>query len=97
MSSNPTSASYSVLHEADKLLKHEITQTQNPLPTEIPDTLPYVKYEGSDLPLIPINWRFAESLASLKGFQACMLNVLLKRKFGIDYQEVVINTCVPYF
>ncbi|KAF5332065.1 hypothetical protein D9758_016258 [Tetrapyrgos nigripes] len=93
-------SSYSVPHESAKLLEHGIIHNplhhglkgSEPLPAEISETLPYVKYEGSDLPLIPINWRFAESLASLKGFQACMLNVLLKRKYGMDYQEIVINT-----
>jgi hypothetical protein len=41
---------------------------------------------------MPINWRFAESISALKGLEATILNVLLARKYGIEPQEVVINT-----
>lgn len=51
-----------------------------------------VKFVGSDPPSIPVNWRFAESLWSLKGLEATMLNALLVKKYGIEPQEVVIDT-----
>lgn len=86
---------YSVPEQSRKLFDEGILH--NPL---IAKSLPHeaieygakVKYVGSKLPSIPINWRFAESIASLKGLEATMLNVLLARKYGIEPQEVVINT-----
>ena len=90
-----TLETYSVPEQARKLLDGGILT--NPLISKSlpPETVEYgskVKYVGSDLPSIPINWRFAESISSLKGLEATMLNVLLARKYGIEPQEVEINT-----
>ena len=86
---------YSVPQQARKLLDEGILG--NPLiakniPAEAVEYGAKVKYIGSDAPSIPINWRFAESISSLKGLEATMLNVLLVKKYGIEPQEVVINT-----
>ncbi|KAF8996236.1 CoA-transferase family III domain-containing protein [Cyathus striatus] len=85
---------YSTPVEAKKLLFHGIIK--NPLHSsllvDVAEAAEYVIYEGNNLPNIPINWRFAESISALKGFQASMLNVLLKKKYDVDYQNVVINT-----
>jgi hypothetical protein len=78
----------------------QILQTgllQNPLiaptlPPEISECAAPIRFVGTDKPSIPINWKFAESIASLKGLEAAMINVLLKRKYGVEPQEVVIDT-----
>lgn len=62
------------------------------LPAEFEDCASLVHFDGSDLPRIPINWRFAESLASLKAFEATMLNVLRSRRYGCAASHVNINT-----
>jgi hypothetical protein len=90
-----TPETYSVPEQTQKLL--ELGILQNPLISKSlpPEAVKYgakVKYVGSNQPSIPINWRFAESISSLKGLEATMLNVLLARKYGIEPQEVVINT-----
>ncbi|KAF8970327.1 CoA-transferase family III domain-containing protein [Flammula alnicola] len=61
-------------------------------PPEIKEAAKGVEYVGGNTPTIPINWRFAESISALKGFEGSMLNVLLKKKYGVDYQKIVINT-----
>ena len=86
---------YSVPRETQQLLNKGIIT--NPLiaknlPIETQEFAKKVHYVGSGLPSIPINWRFAESIASLKGLEATLLNVLLVKKYGIEPQEVVINT-----
>ncbi|KAK3666076.1 hypothetical protein LTR22_003079 [Elasticomyces elasticus] len=85
---------YSVQHEAEQLLDRELLN--NPLvptlPSEIKDAGRLVHYSGSDLPSIPINWRFAESVSALKGFEASMLNVLRARKYQVPMSKVEINT-----
>ncbi|KAG2003689.1 CAIB/BAIF family enzyme [Coprinopsis cinerea AmutBmut pab1-1] len=85
---------YSIPSEAKKLLRDGILN--NPLhaslPEEVKDAAKVVEYIGSKAPAFHINWRFAESISALKGFQAAMLNVLLKKKYGVDYQRVVINS-----
>lgn len=88
--------SYSVPREAQNVFLNGIIF--NPLhssaPEEIKEAAHYIEYLGSNSPSIPINWRFAESIAALKGFEGAMLNVLLKKKYGIDYQEIAIHTYV---
>lgn len=86
---------YSVPQQARKLFEDGILR--KPLISESlpPEALKYgdkVKYVGSSAPSIPINWKFAESVSSLKGLEATMLNVLLARKYGVEPQEVIINT-----
>lgn len=90
-----TVETYSIPQQARKLLDEGILH--NPLiakslPPEASEYGAKIKYVGSNLPSIPINWRFAESISSLKGLEATMLNVLLARKYGIEPQDVVINT-----
>lgn len=87
--------SYSVPKTAHQILKDGILN--NPLiaphlPHEIQECAESVHFVGNDLPSIPINWRFAESISSLKGLEAAMINVLLKRKYGVEPQKAVINT-----
>lgn len=62
------------------------------LPPEIFDAAKSVHFTGNVSPSIPINWRFAESVSALKGFEASMLNVLRKMKYGNEYSKVDINT-----
>lgn len=92
-----TTPAYSVPQESHALLHDGILS--NPLhtpflPPEIKDAAKSVEFVGSSDPSIPINWRFAESISAIKGFQAAMLNVLLKKKYGVGYQKVTINTYV---
>lgn len=91
----------------DKTTSYSVTQTTNRifhdgilnnpliapnLPKEIDECAKTVQFVGKDKPSIPINWRFAESISALKGLEAAMINVLLKRKYNIEAQKAVINT-----
>ncbi|KAF5337984.1 hypothetical protein D9758_014322 [Tetrapyrgos nigripes] len=86
--------SYSVPAEAKKLLENELINNElhSSAPPEIHDAYKYIEFKGTDFPSIPINWRFAESIAALRGFEGAMLNVLLRKKYGISYQRVIVNT-----
>ncbi|KAJ5186373.1 CoA-transferase family III [Penicillium cf. viridicatum] len=85
---------YSVPAEAQKVFLAGILQ--NPLvkglPVEIHNAAAAIKFVGSHDPSIVINWRFAESIASLKAFEGAMLSVLLQRKYGVKAPEIVIDT-----
>jgi len=85
---------YSVPNESKKLLLDGLINNElhASAPTEIKEAAKYIEYIGSSLPVVPVNWRFAESISAIKGFQAAMINVLLKRKYNLPYQKVVINT-----
>lgn len=74
----------------DGLIQHPYHKSR--LPKEAEEYAKLVRFEGTDKPTIAINWRYAESVASLKGLEAVLINVLLKKKYGIDPVEVVINT-----
>lgn len=85
---------YSVPEESRRCLLNGILghKGHQALATECHDYANLIKYVGYGHPKMPINWRFAESVASLKGFEAIMLCLLLKRKYDFTPQEVTINT-----
>ncbi|KAF2174886.1 CoA-transferase family III [Zopfia rhizophila CBS 207.26] len=87
---NESSMHYSVVQETVKLFHNGLVKNPliaSSLPKEIEECAKPVQFEGTDKPSIPINWRFAESMASLKGLEAAMINVLLKRKYGVEPQK----------
>lgn len=86
---------YSVPAETSKVFKEGILS--NPLiskylPPEINQACAYISFTGSETPSLPVNWRFAEAVASLKALEATLVNILLKRKYGLEFQPVSINT-----
>lgn len=88
-------ARYSVPTEAGEIFRRQVlNNTLLPdLPPEIHEARDLVSFTGNDLPNMPLNWRFAESVAALKAFEASMLNVLRARKFrGCRQSRIEINT-----
>jgi len=88
-------SSYSVPVESEKLLKEALLE--NPkiakdIPQEAVEFAQRIRFTGNDLPSIPINWRFAESAASLNAFEACIIAALVKRKYNVDLAGAEINT-----
>ncbi|KAH7024757.1 CoA-transferase family III domain-containing protein [Microdochium trichocladiopsis] len=51
-----------------------------------------VRFKGNDQPSVPVNWRFAESAAALKAYEASVLSLLVRKKYGVDAGEVIIDT-----
>lgn len=87
--------SYSIPQETQKVFDQGILNNPliaSTLPKGIAEAAAKVRFEGTDKPSIPINWRFAESISALKGLEAAMTNVLLQRKYGLEPQDAVINT-----
>lgn len=90
-----TLSSYSISEESKKLLVEGLLN--NPkiakyIPQEAHEFASRISFKGSKLPQIPINWRFAESAASLKAFEACIIHALLKRKYNVELTGAEINT-----
>lgn len=86
---------YSIPEQTDRLFRKEILANRllkKNLPAEAHEAASTVTFEGSDAPTLPINWRFAESIAALKAYEATILNVLLKKKYGVGPVEININT-----
>lgn len=88
------STGYSVPEESRALLRDGILNNKlhSSLPPECKDLAAHVKYEGTATPSLAINWRFAESVSSLKGLEATLINVLLGRKYSEAPKDIVINT-----
>lgn len=86
---------YSIPSESRKLLLDGILANpliQKNLPTGAAEAAGKVSFVGSDAPSLPVNWRFAESISALKGYEATVLNVLFKKKYGVDHVPVTIDT-----
>ena len=88
-------SSYNVQAETSKLFKKGILE--NPriarhLPKDAITPYPPIKFVGSPVPSIPINWRQAESVSALHALEATLANVLLERKYGLPPQAVTIDT-----
>jgi hypothetical protein len=85
---------YSVPKEARKVFIEGIIH--NPLiapnlPPEATALANRVTFTGEEKPNVPINWRFAESIASLKAFEAVMLACLVSRRFGNQPDNITID------
>lgn len=86
---------YSVPEQAKQLLNKGILENPliaSDLPTDAAEAARKISFTGSDLPSIPINWRFAESISTLKAYEAILVNVLLKRKYGLEPVPITIDT-----
>ncbi|PVI02687.1 CoA-transferase family III [Periconia macrospinosa] len=89
----PSNYRYSVPKEAQKIFHNGILQNPLlPLPPSLKTLGELVCFKGHELPSIPMNWRWAESISALKAFEATMLNHLLVQKYMIQPVEVTINT-----
>lgn len=90
---------YSVVREAADVLKNGILNHPTTAPHLISGLDKYadfVSFEGSDNPSLPVNWRFAESIAALKGLESIYVNAILDKVYGVAPQKVLINTLVIY-
>ncbi|KAK4932529.1 hypothetical protein LTR66_015962 [Elasticomyces elasticus] len=86
---------YSVPKESKTILESGIFNNPKLGPLLPPGTSSFankVKFTGNSLPSLPINWRFAESSAALKGLEACVVANLVKKKYGVDISGATINT-----
>lgn len=91
----PTHGTYSVPSEANRVLHDGILKNpliQPYLPKGWDQYANKVVFEGSDAPSIPINWRFAESVASLKGYEAVIVNAILAERYGHAPVDIHIDT-----
>src|ERR1700753_4038005 len=86
---------YSVPDETLKLFRNGILSDQRiakDLPEGIDEAANKIRFAGSSDPSLPINWRLAEAVSSLKGLEASLVNVLLARKYNISPRDVTIDT-----
>lgn len=86
---------YSVPEQTKQLFNKGILENPliaSDLPTGAAAAASRISFTGSDLPSIPINWRFAESISALKALEATLVNVLLKRKYGLEPVSITIDT-----
>lgn len=86
---------YSVPQEAQKvfieqLLLHPLVSRH--LPKDVLRVAHKVRFSGSSLPMLPVNWRVAESSAALHGLVAALLGLLIEKKYGMSAPEMEINT-----
>lgn len=87
---------YSVPQEASEVYHTTLLQNSlisKDLPEEVFST-DIIRFSGSDSPSLPVNWRLAEAVSSLKALEASLVAVLLKRRYGlnIETQSININT-----
>ncbi|KAF5711627.1 alpha methylacyl racemase [Fusarium mundagurra] len=90
------SEAYSVPKQTRLILEDGIFRNPR-LAHNIPDgaadiAAKHIKLQGNDQPSIPINWRFAESVSALKAYEGSVLSLLIKKKYGVDVGEIVIDT-----
>lgn len=86
---------YSVPSSAADVYKHGILE--NPLiakdlPPEVRNGASAITFTGSDEPSLPVNWRFAEAVSSLKALEAALVDAVLQRRHGLDPHQITINT-----
>ena len=88
---------YSVPQEAGWIFREGVLQNAliaKYLPPETLQAAKKIRFIGSDRPSVPVNWRIAESVASVHALEAAVLGVLLAKKYGIEAPEAEIDTSV---
>ncbi|TDZ62087.1 Succinyl-CoA--L-malate CoA-transferase beta subunit [Colletotrichum trifolii] len=87
-------ADYSVPQEAKAVFLTGILD--NPvmenLPGDLKSLAQHVKFEGNSKPSVPLNWKFAESVAALKALEATMLSRLIQKKYSVEPMDITIDT-----
>ncbi|KAJ5721572.1 uncharacterized protein N7483_009506 [Penicillium malachiteum] len=86
---------YSVPYSARRVFQQGILENANInkyLPLEVLDFASQITFSGDAEPSIPVNWRFAESAAALKAFEATLIAALMKRKCNLPFQGATIDT-----
>lgn len=86
---------YSIVDESAKVFHTGILQ--NPLVKQhlvkgLEKYADSITFSGSPKPVLPVNWRFAESVASLKALEGTYVNAILEKVYGLPPQKAVINT-----
>ena len=86
--------SYSVPQEASKVFREGILRSPRVKQHLLDDLEKYanVSFEGSTDPILPVNWRFAESISSLKALEATYINAILDKLYGVPVQKAKIST-----
>lgn len=89
------SSAYSVPLETSKVFRDNILADERiakDIPSDAKEAAKQIKFVGSPEPSLPINWRFAEAVASLKGLESCLVNALIRQKYNAELQDVTIDT-----
>jgi crotonobetainyl-CoA:carnitine CoA-transferase CaiB-like acyl-CoA transferase len=91
--SSPTST-WNLIDESYKLLQTGILNNPLIAPSLPQNAATYaskITFTGHTTPAIPIPWRFAESVSTLKALEAIMISRLLTVKYGLPPQAITIN------
>jgi hypothetical protein len=88
---------YSIVDETAKVFRESILE--NPLVKQhlvegLEKYAAFISFAGSPKPVLPVNWRFAESVSSLKALEGTYVNAILDKVYGVSPQKAVINTLV---
>ncbi|KAL6901098.1 putative L-carnitine dehydratase [Trichoderma evansii] len=92
---NVAADAYSVPLAASKVYEEGIIS--NPLiakdlPSEVKDQKTKITFTGSKSPSLPVNWRLAEAVSSLKALEAALVDVILQRRHVLEPHQITINT-----
>lgn len=85
---------YSVPEEASKVFHDGILRSPKVKQHLLDGLEKYanISFEGSTDPILPVNWRFGESISSLKALEATYINALLDKLYGVPVQKATIST-----
>jgi hypothetical protein len=87
-------ASYSVQEESERILKETLLKDSKlNYPESWALAAQKVKFIGDDSqPFIPTPLKITESSSALHSLLAVAASVLSKERYGVDYQEITVNT-----
>ncbi|CRG89149.1 Secretory phospholipase A2 receptor [Talaromyces islandicus] len=85
---------YSVPQETYKVFREGILRSPRVKQHLLDDLEKYanISFEGSPDPILPVNWRFGESISSLKALEATYINAILDKLYGVPVQKATIST-----
>lgn len=85
---------YSVQDESKRIFfEHLLGDKRLALPSTLKDAARRVKFVGKDpRPFVPTPSKITESASALLAFIATAANTICVDRYGVDYQDVEVNT-----
>ncbi|KAL4899464.1 hypothetical protein BDW74DRAFT_189075 [Aspergillus multicolor] len=86
---------YSVQAEAARVLEeHLLNNAAIGVSDSFKEAAKKVKFVGDSSPFIPTPLKITESSSALNAYVAAIASAISKNRYGIDYQDIVVNTDV---
>ncbi|KAL4803088.1 CoA-transferase family III domain-containing protein [Aspergillus unguis] len=86
---------YSIQEETARIVREYLLDNESlSLPSSVKEAAKKITFTGASQPFIPTPLKITESSAALNAFIASIASAISKDRYGVDYQDITVNTDV---